>query len=84
MKIFRESALGYKLRKSEDFPIPGIKKRATLSDCSVSLSVIYCCLPASGRLFLRMEVIAMTVLEVLTLLELICVIVFGILGYIKK
>ena len=35
-------------------------------------------------MFLRMEVIAMTVLEVLALLNLLCVIVFGILGYIKK
>lgn len=31
-----------------------------------------------------MEVIAMTVLETLALLNLICVIVFGILGYLKK
>ena len=43
-------------------------------------------LPVNGgkRLFLRTEVIAMTVLEVLALLNLLCVIVFGILGYIKK
>ncbi len=31
-----------------------------------------------------MEVITVSVLEVLALLNLICVIVFGILGYIKK
>lgn len=31
-----------------------------------------------------MEVIAMTLLEVLALLNLICAIVFGILGYVKK
>ena len=43
-------------------------------------------MPVNGgkRLFLRMEVIAMTVPGVLALLNLLCVIVFGILGYIKK
>ena len=38
----------------------------------------------AARLFLHQEVTAMSVLEVLTLLQLLATVIFGILRYIKK